>query len=179
MHAIDSRFVCLGLSVHMSQVHKEQLTEIENALPNRAGTDVEIFGMEGVPDDVLQAHQQRVASQFSQAEADRQAVTGNPPAGGGGQPAKRPKLEATSDLKKRLAEHRAKKAEAAAGGSSGDATPVGAAQTGSTPTTTVHVFLTHCTRPIKLTFSLRYTRQPQHLQPNHFHIPHHMEEVLP
>lgn len=114
----------------MSQVHKEQLTEIENALPNRAGIDVEIFGMEGIPEDVLQAHQQRVAVQFHQAEAERQAATGNPPpgSGGGNQPSKKPKLENLSEMKKRLAEHRAKRAEAAAGGSSGEATPVGAGQ---------------------------------------------------
>jgi hypothetical protein len=53
-----------GLSVHLSQVHKEQLTEVDNALPNRMGLDVEIFGMEGIPEDVLKAHQQRVATQF-------------------------------------------------------------------------------------------------------------------
>ncbi|OOQ87064.1 putative C2H2 finger domain protein [Penicillium brasilianum] len=125
-----------GLSVHMSQVHKEQLTEIENALPNRSGLDVEIFGMEGVPEDVLQAHQQRVAAQYHQAEAERQAVTGNPPSGtgAGGQPNKKPKLEDVSDIKARLAAHRAKRAEAAAGGSSGEATPVGAGQSASTPT---------------------------------------------
>ncbi|KAJ5179493.1 hypothetical protein N7492_002703 [Penicillium capsulatum] len=117
-----------GLSVHMGQVHKEQLTEIENALPNRSGLDVEIFGMEGIPDDVLNSHNQRVATQFHQAEAERQAATGNPPAGSGGssQPAKKPKLEDTSDLKKRLAEHRAKRAEAATGASSGEGTPVSA-----------------------------------------------------
>ncbi|KAJ5084652.1 hypothetical protein NUU61_009231 [Penicillium alfredii] len=128
-----------GLSVHMSQVHKEQLTEVDNALPNRVGLDVEIFGMEGLPDDVLQAHQQRVATQFQQAEAERQAVTGNPPSGGGsggGQPAKKPKLEQPSDLKKRLAEHKAKRAEMLAGGSSGEATPVGAGQPAPTPTPT-------------------------------------------
>lgn len=116
----------LGLSVHMSQVHKEQLTEVENALPNRAGLDVEIFGMEGIPDEVLHAHRQRVATQFHQAEAERQAATGNPPSGAGGnnQPSKKPKLESLSDMKKRLAEHRAKRA----GASSGEATPVGAGQ---------------------------------------------------
>jgi hypothetical protein len=119
-----------GLSVHMSQVHKEQLTAVDNALPNRSSLDVEIFGMEGVPDDVVQSHNQRVIAQFHQAEAERQAVTGNPPAGvaSGGQPAKKPKLENVSDLKKRLAEHKAKKAEVAAGGSSGEATPLGAGQ---------------------------------------------------
>lgn len=121
-----------GLSVHMSQVHKEQLSAVDNALPNRSSLDVEIFGMEGVPDDIIQTHNQRVMTQFQQAEAERQAVTGNPPpgtTGAGGQPAKRPKLENVSDLKKRLAEHKAKKAETRTGGSSGEATPVGAGQT--------------------------------------------------
>ncbi|OJI90272.1 hypothetical protein ASPTUDRAFT_52162 [Aspergillus tubingensis CBS 134.48] len=120
-----------GLSVHMSQVHKEQLSAVDNALPNRSSLDVEIFGMEGVPEDIIQSHNQRVATQFQQAEAERQAVTGNPPPGTGvgGQPAKKPKLESVSDLKKRLAEHKAKKAEARTGGSSGEATPVGAGQT--------------------------------------------------
>lgn len=116
----------------MSQVHKEQLSAVDNALPNRSSLDVEIFGMEGVPEDIIQAHNQRVATQFQQAEAERQAVTGNPPPGTtatGGQPAKKPKLESVSDLKKRLAEHKAKMAEARAGGSSGEATPVGAGQT--------------------------------------------------
>ncbi|KAK9854704.1 hypothetical protein MYU51_003947 [Penicillium brevicompactum] len=121
-----------GLSVHLSQVHKEQLTEVDNALPNRMGLEVEIFGMEGIPDEVLKSHQQRVATQFQQEELQRQADTGNPPAGSAasGQPAKKPKIEATSDLKKRLAEHKAKRAAQALGGaSSGDVTPTGATQT--------------------------------------------------
>lgn len=120
----------------MSQVHKEQLTAVENALPNRSSLDVEIFGMEGVPEDIIQGHNQRVISQFQQAEVERQAVTGNPPPGttsGGQQPAKKPKLESAADLKKRLAEHKAKKAEMRAGGSSGEATPVGAGQSLQTP----------------------------------------------
>jgi hypothetical protein len=95
--------------------------------------------MEGVPDDVLKSHQQRVMTQFQQAEAERQAATGNPPAGASasGQPAKKPKLENMSEMKKRLAEHRAKRAEGAAGGSSGDATPVGAGQNSPAPVTYV------------------------------------------
>lgn len=118
--------------MHLSQVHKEQLTEVDNALPNRMGLEVEIFGMEGIPDEVLKSHQQRVATQFQQEELQRQADTGNPPAGStaSGQPAKKPKIEATSDLKKRLAEHKAKRAAQALGGaSSGDVTPTGATQT--------------------------------------------------
>jgi hypothetical protein len=128
--------------VHLSQVHKEQLTEVDNALPNRMGLDVEIFGMEGIPAEVLKAHNQRVASQFHQEEIERQAVTGNPPAGSSasGQPAKKPKLEAASDLKKRLAEHKAKRAaQALAGASSGDVTPIGDQSAQSTPTPGAYV----------------------------------------
>ena len=116
----------IGLSVHMTQVHKETLTTIENALPNRSNLDVEIFGMEGIPEDVVSSHNQRVISQFAQAEAERRMATGNPgPGGAGAGAAKKPKIEDPSDLKKRLAEHKAKKAaEQAAGISSGDATPI-------------------------------------------------------
>ena len=114
----------------MSQVHKESLSAVDNALPNRSSLDIEIFGMEGVPDDIIQAHNQRVLTQFHQAEAERRAATGNPGPGsvaGGSQP-KKPKVESPSELKKRLAEHKAKLAEQAAGSSSGDVTPVGAGQ---------------------------------------------------
>lgn len=109
----------------MNQVHKETLTSVDNALGNRASLDVEIFGMEGIPEDVLQAHNQRIITQFYQAEADRRTATGNhgPGAGGGG-PSKKPKFEAPVDIKKRLAEHKARMAEqAAAGESSGGNTP--------------------------------------------------------
>jgi len=112
----------------MTQVHKETLDSIENALPNRSNLDVEIFGMEGVPGDVVTSHNQRVLGQFHQAEAERRASTGNPaPGGAGGNGPKKPKFESQSDIKKRLAEHKAKKAvEQATGISSGDATPIGA-----------------------------------------------------
>ena len=124
-----------GLSVHMTQVHKETLTTIENALPNRSNLDVEIFGMEGIPEEVVTSHNQRVVSQFTQAEADRRAATGNPsPGGAAGGAMKKPKVESHSDLKKRLAEHKAKKmAEQAAGISSGDVTPIDGGMGGQSP----------------------------------------------
>ncbi|KAM5463313.1 hypothetical protein MauCBS54593_007520 [Microsporum audouinii] len=127
-----------GLSVHMSQVHKESLSQVDNALQNRSSLDIEIFGMEGVPEDILQAHNQRVLQQYQQAEAERRAATGNPAPGtsGGSGQSKKPKFESPSELKKRLAEHKARLAEQAAGGSSGDATPVGAGQSQSTPSGT-------------------------------------------
>ena len=120
----------------MTQVHKETLTAIENALPNRAGLEVEIFGMEGVPDDVIQSHNQRVLQQYAQAEAERRAVTGNPAPGaqGVGGAIKKPKFEGASDLKKRLAEHKAKKAsEEVAGVSSGNNTPLGVGDSSQSP----------------------------------------------
>ncbi|KKY14841.1 putative c2h2 finger domain-containing protein [Diplodia seriata] len=127
-----------GLNVHMTQVHKETLTQVENALPNRQGLDYEIFGMEGVPEDVMQSHQQRVLQQFYEQQAERRAATGNPPPGAtptaGGQPPKKPKVETKEDLKARLAAHKAKKAQEAAGGSSGDVTPMG--QGGQSPAIT-------------------------------------------
>ena len=127
----------------MTQVHKETLTAIENALPNRAGLEVEIFGMEGVPEDVVQSHNQRVVQQFAQAEAERRAATGNPApgaSGAGGGP-KKPKIESSSDLKKRLAEHKAKKAaEEAAGISSGNNTP-GIGDSSQSPGAFVRSFL--------------------------------------
>ncbi|KAK7953678.1 hypothetical protein PG988_014372 [Apiospora saccharicola] len=117
-----------GLSVHMNQVHKESLSHVENALPNRQGLDVEIFGMEGIPEDVVQQHNQRIIQNFYQAQADRYAATGNPPPGQGGKnPPKKLKVENPDDIKKRLAEHRARiAAQKAAGGAPTHTPPVGA-----------------------------------------------------
>ena len=111
----------------MTQVHKETLAVIENALPNRSGLEVEIFGMEGIPEEVVTSHNQRVLQSFAQAEAERRAATGNTGQdGNAASAAKKPKFESPSDLKKRLAEHKAKKAtDEAAGISSGNNTPVG------------------------------------------------------
>ena len=120
-----------GLSVHMSQVHKENLSAVDNALPNRAGLDIEIFGMEGIPEDVAQQHTQRVLTSFHQQEADRRAATGNlaPGAAAAAGQTKKPKFESPSELKKRLAEHKSRMAEQAANdGSSGGGTPLGAGQ---------------------------------------------------
>ncbi|KAJ3025818.1 UNVERIFIED_CONTAM: hypothetical protein HDU68_006628, partial [Siphonaria sp. JEL0065] len=45
-----------GLVVHCMQVHKEVLIKLENTLPGRESVEVEIFGMEGIPEADLQAH---------------------------------------------------------------------------------------------------------------------------
>ena len=59
-HLRYTQLISPGLSVHMNQVHKETLTIVDNSLPNRQGLEVEIFGMEGIPEDVVQAHNQRM-----------------------------------------------------------------------------------------------------------------------
>lgn len=121
----------------MNQVHKETLSSVDNSLPNRQGLEVEIFGMEGIPAEVAQAHNQRIIAGFYQAEAERRAATGNPTPGGGANPAggqpKKPKFESPADLKKRLAEHKARKAEQAAGSSSGGNTPMANSPMGQSP----------------------------------------------
>lgn len=90
--------------MHMTQVHKEQLQKVENAIEGRESVDVEIFGMEGIPENEIAAHRQRVLSQISQAEAERRAQAGIPGTG------KKTKVTAAAldpgEIKRRLEAHR-------------------------------------------------------------------------
>ncbi|KAK2595334.1 hypothetical protein QQS21_006934 [Conoideocrella luteorostrata] len=97
-----------GLSVHLNQVHKETLSQVENALPNRQGLEVEIFGMEGIPQEALDQHRNRIVQNFYQAQEDRRMATGNP-ASGQAMPRKKVKIESKDEMLKRLAEFRAAK----------------------------------------------------------------------
>uniref|UniRef100_A0A2P2K929 BED-type domain-containing protein n=1 Tax=Rhizophora mucronata TaxID=61149 RepID=A0A2P2K929_RHIMU len=45
-----------GMAIHVLQVHKETVTKVPNAKPERESTDIEIYGMQGIPPDVLAAH---------------------------------------------------------------------------------------------------------------------------
>ncbi|KAJ6781428.1 hypothetical protein PWT90_09982 [Aphanocladium album] len=99
-----------GLSVHMNQVHKETVSQVENALPNRQGLDVEIFGMEGVPQDILEQHRTRIIQNFYQAQESRRLATGNPlPGQSLNNARKKIKYETAEELLRRLAEWRAHK----------------------------------------------------------------------
>lgn len=114
-----------GLSVHMQQVHKETLTYIDNAIEGREGVEPEIFGMMGVPEQLLEAHKQRVLNEFFKVEAERRALTGNPPPGQKtGEPAvKKTKVETSEGIKARLAEHKAKLAAKKQALAEGNVTP--------------------------------------------------------
>eukprot|EP00246_Nothoceros_aenigmaticus_P009923 TRINITY_DN259_c0_g1_i1.p1 TRINITY_DN259_c0_g1~~TRINITY_DN259_c0_g1_i1.p1 ORF type:complete len:120 (-),score=17.99 TRINITY_DN259_c0_g1_i1:230-589(-) len=45
-----------GMVVHVLQVHKESITKVPNAKPDRESTELEIFGMQGIPPEILAAH---------------------------------------------------------------------------------------------------------------------------
>ncbi|KAK6916970.1 hypothetical protein RJ641_017721 [Dillenia turbinata] len=45
-----------GMTIHVLQVHKETVTKVPNAKPGRESTDIEIYGMQGIPPDILAAH---------------------------------------------------------------------------------------------------------------------------
>ncbi|KAK3215519.1 hypothetical protein GRF29_8g241435 [Pseudopithomyces chartarum] len=72
-----------GLNVHMTQVHKEQLNQVENAIAGRGGLDIEIFGMEGVPAEVIDQHNHQTTQTHFADERARQQATGNPSRGSG------------------------------------------------------------------------------------------------
>ena len=46
-----------GLAIHCSQVHKETITKVPNAMPERETLDLEIYGMEGVPNEAKHARE--------------------------------------------------------------------------------------------------------------------------
>lgn len=150
----------VGLSVHLTQVHKESLDKVDNALPNRQGVDIEIFGMEGIPEDILQQHNQRITQEFYSGEAARRAASGNPGPGANAQnpsASKKPKFESPSDLKKRLAEHKAKKAAAAEQG-------VSLGSGSNTPVVSLHAYLTP-NGPADSAQTLQGSPQPTQYQP--------------
>ena len=90
----------------MTQVHKENLTHVENAIGGRQGLDIEIFGMEGVPAEIVDSHNQQVTQKHFAEEAERARLTGNPVRGtyANGQPLpnKRKKVdESLEEIEKR------------------------------------------------------------------------------
>ncbi|CAM8924504.1 unnamed protein product [Rhodiola kirilowii] len=45
-----------GMAIHVLQVHKETVSTVPNAKPGRESTEIDIYGMQGIPPDVLAAH---------------------------------------------------------------------------------------------------------------------------
>lgn len=104
----------------MEQVHKETLEQVENALPGREGVDLEIFGTEGIPEQEVAVHNQRILAEFARQEADKRAASGqsNGP--------KKPKIDLEKELdpeeiRRKLEAH--KRAMAAGAGAPPAASP--------------------------------------------------------
>jgi hypothetical protein len=101
----------------MNQVHKENLSQVENAIPGRQGLDIEIFGMEGVPQEIIDQHNQAVTHKHFEEEQERARISGNPVRGLYSKPTqaqqeKRVKVkESIEDIKARAAKYRLNKAE--------------------------------------------------------------------
>jgi hypothetical protein len=53
-----------GLAIHCMQVHKETIDKIPNALPNRNNVDIEIYGMEGIPDADIKEHERSRGQEY-------------------------------------------------------------------------------------------------------------------
>ena len=48
-----------GLAVHCLQVHKEAVTKVPNAKPERESVDIEVYGMAGIPEEFLHKNSQQ------------------------------------------------------------------------------------------------------------------------
>ncbi|KAG0052847.1 hypothetical protein BGZ83_002055 [Gryganskiella cystojenkinii] len=103
-----------GMAIHVMQVHKETINTVPNAMPGRESMDLEIYGMEGIP------------------EEDQIAYLAKQEAGGENPATKRPKLDggsaaavelSTEDLQSQLAAHKAMMAAAAAVANPASASP--------------------------------------------------------
>uniref|UniRef100_A0A3Q0R9S6 Zinc finger protein 207, b n=1 Tax=Amphilophus citrinellus TaxID=61819 RepID=A0A3Q0R9S6_AMPCI len=56
-----------GLAIHCMQVHKETIDSVPNAIPGRTDIELEIYGMEGIPEKDMQ-ERRRTLEQKSQSQ---------------------------------------------------------------------------------------------------------------
>uniref|UniRef100_A0A3B3RV47 Zinc finger protein 207 n=1 Tax=Paramormyrops kingsleyae TaxID=1676925 RepID=A0A3B3RV47_9TELE len=59
-----------GLAIHCMQVHKETIDGVPNAIPGRTDIELEIYGMEGIPEKDMD-ERRRVLEQKTQAESQK------------------------------------------------------------------------------------------------------------
>ena len=56
--------ICQDLLYCVPQVHKETIDKVPNALPNRNNIEIEIYGMEGIPEEDLKEHERQRAGRM-------------------------------------------------------------------------------------------------------------------
>ena len=54
-----------GLSIHCMQVHKETIDQGPNSIPTRGNIEIEIYGMEGIPDQDMKDHERQKGGNFT------------------------------------------------------------------------------------------------------------------
>lgn len=64
-----------GLVVHMLHVHKDTINKVPNAMEGRDSPDVVIHGMDGVPDEIVEAKQQKLFEEKGLAKHMKSAHT--------------------------------------------------------------------------------------------------------
>jgi hypothetical protein len=72
-----------ALVIHASQVHKETLKTVPNAKEGRDSLDVQVYGMENVPDELLLQGTKR--TRMTQGEVDAENGAAQAQGAGGGQ----------------------------------------------------------------------------------------------
>ena len=68
------------------QVHKETIDKVPNSLPNRGNIEIEIYGMEGIPDADLKAHENAKNNEDDDEPGAKRAKSDSPALIGQGQP---------------------------------------------------------------------------------------------
>ncbi len=69
-----------ALVIHASQVHKETLRAVPNSKEGRDSLDMQVYGMENVPDELLVANTKR--TRMTQGEVDAEGGAAQGPGGG-------------------------------------------------------------------------------------------------
>lgn len=70
-----------GLSIHCMQVHKETIDKVPNSQPNRGNIEIEIYGMEGIPEADLKAHENARAQEDDDEPGAKRAKSDSPAVG--------------------------------------------------------------------------------------------------
>ncbi|CAN7941216.1 unnamed protein product [Ixodes hexagonus] len=68
-----------GLAIHCMQVHKETIDKVPNALPNKNSVDIEIYGMEGIPEEDIREHERQKQDRSSGDEREEERPAKAPP----------------------------------------------------------------------------------------------------
>lgn len=53
------------MEIDVFQVHKDKIDKIPNALPGRNNVEIEIYGMEGIPDNDIKDHEKQKQGKYS------------------------------------------------------------------------------------------------------------------